>query len=281
VLSLAFLAGLVAAFNPCGFVLLPAYLASIILANDVNGTRWMYHARAIKFSLGMALGFVGVFGGFALLLSSISSSIVKFLPAVTVIVGIVLMSLSLSLIRGKTLMVRKLVNPNIAPTPQWLSQIGYGVSFALASLSCTVGPFLAITAAAITRTNVLSILTLFLVYSIGMGSVVLVLSLLVTTAKSGLINKLKRSQGRVTSASGYLLLIVGIYETWYGWYEIRVLRGNNASDPFVSSVISVQSKITQWISTFGIGSIILSILLITASLLVFGVKKGGLNPPLK
>lgn len=272
-ISLAFLAGILAAFNPCGFVLLPAYLMSIIVGEDGNEDRWTYNARAIRFSVGMTIGFIGVFGGFALFLSSISNSIEKFLPTVTVIIGLSLTALAIFLILGKTLVIRKLANPNIAPTRQWVSQAGYGISFALASLSCTVGPFLAITASAISQHNLMGILTLFVSYSVGMGSVVLVLSLLVASARSELINRLKQSQGKISSLSGYLLLLVGVYEIWYGWYEIRILRGNNSSDPIISFAISIQSKITQWIAGFGTIYLLVAALGISTTLVLMGRRK--------
>lgn len=267
-LSLAFLAGVLAAFNPCGFVLLPAYLTSIILGEEIQGNRWAADFRAIKFSVGMTLGFIGVFGSFALLLSSISTSIERYLPFFTLIVGFFLIVISVFLIMGKSLILRKLANPNIAPTRGWFSQIGYGVSFALASLSCTVGPFLAITAAAISKGNVLSTFTLFTTYAVGMGSVVLLLALLVVTARLGLITKLKRSQGKISRFSGYFLLTVGFYEAWYGWYEIRILRGSNSSDPVVSFVTSLQSKVTQWLANLGSATIIVSILSLCTGLLI-------------
>ena len=273
-LSLAFLAGVLAAFNPCGFALLPAYLTSIIVGDESDGRRFGADLRAIKFSFGMTVGFVGVFGGFALLITSISSSIERYLPFATLFVGAVLIIISLSLISGRTLIFRKFANPNIAPTRGWLSQIGYGLSFALASLSCTVGPFLAITAAAIAKGEILSTLALFSTYAIGMGSVVLFLALLVVTAQSGLINKIKRAQGRISTLSGYLLLVVGLYEAWYGWYEIRILRGDNSSDPIVSFAISIQSTVSQWLANLGSGVLIVALSTLTVSLFIAGRRRG-------
>ncbi len=119
----------------------------------------------------------------------------------------------------------------------------------------------------------MSTLTLFLTYSIGMGGVVLVLSLLVASARSGLINKLKQSQGKISSLSGFLLLLVGLYEIWYGRYEIRILHGNNSSDPIISFAISIQSKVTQWISNFGTLSLIVSVLVISTTLMLIGRRK--------
>lgn len=271
--SLAFLAGVLAAFNPCGFVLLPAYLASIIIGDNKSEPGWMNHLRALKFSAGMTSGFIGVFGGFALLLSSVAGSILPYLPYVTVAVGVILILISLSLIFGQTLILRKLANPNIAPTKGWVSQIGYGISFALASLSCTIGPFLAITSAAIANGNVVRTGMLFVVYAIGMGSVVLILALSVSTARIGFINKLKRSQGKISKFSGYFLLLVGLYQSWYGVYEIRILRGDNSSDPIISFAVSIQSKITQSIANLGTGPIILSVLLISSILLFVSARR--------
>jgi len=273
VFSLAFLAGVLAAFNPCGFVLLPAYLASIIIGDNKSEPEWMTHLRALKFSAGMTSGFIGVFGGFALLLSTVSGSILPYLPYVTVAVGVILILISLSLIFGQTLILRKLANPNIAPTKGWISQIGYGISFALASLSCTIGPFLAITSAAIANGDVFRTFMLFVVYAMGMGSVVLLLALSVSTTRTGFINKLKRSQGKISILSGYFLLLVGLYQSWYGVYEIRILRGDNSSDPIISFAISIQSKITQSIANLGTGNIILFVALSTSVLLILSFRK--------
>jgi cytochrome c-type biogenesis protein len=277
VLSLAFLAGVLAAFNPCGFVLLPAYLTSIILGEEIPGNRWADDFRAVKFSAGMTLGFIGVFGSFALLLTSISTSIERYLPFFTLLVGFFLIIISVFLVMGKSLILRKLANPNIAPTRGWLSQIGYGVSFALASLSCTVGPFLTITAAAISKRDALSTFALFTTYAIGMGSVVLLLGLLVVTARLELITKLKRSQGKISTFSGYFLLVVGFYEGWYGWYEIRILHGNNSSDPIVSFVTILQSKVTQWLANLGFVTIFLGILSLSMVLLITNFRKQKLK----
>lgn len=277
-ISLAFLAGVLAAFNPCGFVLLPAYLTSIILGENSTKRTLVHNARAAKFSIGMTLGFIGVFGIFALVLTSFSGVMAKILPFLTITIGILLIIIALSLIRDKILVLRKLANPNTSPTQTWSSQIGYGISFALASLSCTVGPFLAITATAIRSRDAFKIFSLFLSYSLGMGSVVLVLALLVAAAKSRLIDKIKRSQRKISIISGYFLFFVGFYEIWYGWYEIRILRGTTNKDPVISFMVSIQSSITQKISNIGTGPLVLGAALITSTLLILGLIKRDRKP---
>jgi cytochrome c biogenesis protein CcdA len=148
ILALALVAGAVAAFNPCGFALLPAYLALLVAEGPGTGrgSRGAVLARAVRFSAGMTVGFVAVFGLFGAVITSLAISVEPYLPVVTVVMGVVLVGLGGWLLAGRSLAVPGLAGRGRAPTWTWGSQIGYGVSFALASLSCTIAPFLAVTA---------------------------------------------------------------------------------------------------------------------------------------
>ena len=261
--SLSLLAGALAAFNPCGFVLLPAYLTSLILSGDEDERKASTYVRATRFSLGMTVGFIGVFGGFALLVAPIAGSVEKYLPIITIFVGIALLGLAIPLILGKTLFFKKLANPNIAPKKNWLSQVGYGVTFALVSLSCTVGPFLAITATAIGTKNPIKIISIFITYALGMGIIVLTLALLVATAETRIFAIIRRSQGLIGRVSGVFLLAVAAYEIWYGFYEIRILSGRANSDPVITFASGIQSKITQFLAGLGVPFLISLLLLLT------------------
>ena len=105
--------------------------------------------RAVRFAAGMTVGFVAVFGLAGLVLSTLALSIEPYLPIVTVVIGVVLVGVGGWLLAGKHLAVPGLAGHGTAPTSTWWSQIGYGVSFALASLSCTIAPFLALTASSL------------------------------------------------------------------------------------------------------------------------------------
>ncbi len=262
--SLALLAGALATFNPCGFVLLPAYLTSLILNGDLNERKASVYLRAIRFSLGMTVGFIGVFGGFALVVAPIAGSLQKFLPIITIIVGIAMLGLAIPLILGKTFFFKKLANPNIAPKENWLSQVGYGLTFALLSLSCTIGPFLGITAAAITTKSPIKIFSTFTTYALGMGIIVLTLALAVAAADTRILAIIRRSQGLIGRFSGVFLLAVAAYVIWYGYYEIRIFSGQITSDPIITFAIGIQSRITQLISGLGVPFLISLFVLLTA-----------------
>jgi cytochrome c biogenesis protein CcdA len=61
-------------------------------------------------------------------------------------IGVLLVGVGTWLVAGRHLALPGLAGRGTAPTAGWWSQVGYGVSFALASLSCTIAPFLAVTA---------------------------------------------------------------------------------------------------------------------------------------
>lgn len=258
ILALALVAGAVAAFNPCGFALLPAYLALLVAEGPGagSGSRGAVLARAVRFSAGMTVGFVAVFGLFGAVITSLAISVEPYLPVVTVVMGVVLVGLGGWLLAGRSLAVPGLAGRGRAPTWTWGSQIGYGVSFALASLSCTIAPFLAVTAGSLRGAGVWGIAGSYLAYALGMGTVVLTLALAVSTARSSVSAAMRRAGPVISRLTGILLLVAGGYVAWYGWFELRVLSGRAGSDPVVSAAVGVQTAISRWVAGLGPGGLL-------------------------
>jgi cytochrome c-type biogenesis protein len=249
VLGLALVAGAVAAFNPCGFALLPAYLGLIVAGPAPGRTPAVGHA--VRFALGMTTGFGAVFGLAGLVLGSVTASVQRYLPVLTVLIGAVLVGVGLWLLDGRHLAVPGLAGHASAPTPRWTSQVGFGVSFALASLSCTLAPFLAVTAGALRAGGPVEVAGTFLVYALGMGTVVTALAVAVALARSSLVGSLRRASALISRGSGALLLAAGAYVAWYGWFEIRVLAGATDGDPVIEMASAVQGSLTRWVAATG------------------------------
>lgn len=283
-LALALVAGAVAAFNPCGFALLPAYLSVLVAgtpdeSENVRATR-AAAVRAIRFAVGMTIGFVAVFGLFGAVVTPLALSIERYLPYVTVVIGGALIGLGVWLLLGHSLAIRGLAGRGTGPTQRWGSQIGYGVTFALASLSCTIAPFLAVTSTALGAASWVNAMGAFVAYGLGMGTVVLVLALAVATSSAGVAAKMRRAGPIITRLSGVLLVIAGAYVTWYGWFEIRVLAGASVDDPIVSAGLEIQGKVTQWVSGLGAGPILLlagSLAVIVSIVVVSARRRSGQN----
>ena len=270
-LALALVAGAVAAFNPCGFALLPAYLTMLVAAPAGPPGHRAAATRAVRFTTGMTVGFVAVFGSFALVVAPLALSIERWLPVLTVMIGVILIALAGWLLAGGTLAGPRLNRKGQAPSVTWVSQIGYGVTFALASLSCTVAPFLAATTSALRADSLTGVVAVFLAYALGMGPVVGVLALAAVTAGSTATTRLRRAAPLISRFSGALLLLAGAYVAWYGWFELRVLAGTTVDDPVVSAAIGVQAALSRAVAglgVVGIGGAAVAVLAVTGALVL-------------
>lgn len=249
-LSIAFVAGVLAAFNPCGFALLPAYLSVLVVGGqDQNPSRAAAYLRAARFSAGMALGLVTVFAAFALVVTPLSLSIEEYLPIFTAVIGMSLVLLGVQLFRGKSITLRRFLNPNIAPKQEFVTQVGYGVTFALGSLSCTIGPFLAISSTALASGSPLTIVLTFGLYGLGMAAVVLILALITAATNKALIARIRSATPVIEKISAALVFVVGLYITVYAWYEIQSYAGKSADNPIIEFALSIQGTLVQWAVT--------------------------------
>ncbi len=249
--TLALVAGAVAAVNPCGFALLPAYLG-LLVADDPGEeparTTPSRVGRALLFALCMTAGFVAVFGIFGAAVAPLALSVERYLPVVTVVVGVALAVLGAWMLMGRTLAVPGLARAGRAPGRTWRSQVVYGVSFALVSLSCTVAPFLAVTSTALRAGSVPGVVVTFVAYAVGMGVVVAALAVAVAGAHEAVTRAMRRAGGALSRVGAALLVVAGLYVAWYGWFEIRVLSGGRADDPIVAAATRIQARLARTVA---------------------------------
>jgi len=245
--ALAFAAGLVAALNPCGFALLPAYLALVVRGDRAGG--WDVVGRALVATAAMTLGFLAVFGAFGLLTVTVATRLERYLPYATVVIGIVLVALGVWLLAGRRLAAASF-GGRWAPTARIGSMLGYGVAYACASLGCTIGPFLAVTGAALRGGR--DALTVYLAYAAGFGLLVGVLAVAVALARSALIDRMRRITRYASRISGALLVAVGLYVGYYGYYEVRLVESDaSASDPVLAAAGRLQGTLAGWVHQYG------------------------------
>jgi cytochrome c biogenesis protein CcdA len=274
--GLGFAAGLVAAVNPCGFAMLPAYLLLVVRGHR-NGERTGPLGgigRALGATAGMALGFLTVFGVFGALTISAATTVQRYLPYATVVIGVVLVALGIWLLSGRelTALTPRPLGPRWAPTQQGsriAGMYGYGISYAIASLSCTIGPFLAVTAAGLRSGSVVTGVSIYLAYVAGLTLVVGVLAVAAATASSALADRLRRILPFVNRIGGALLVLVGLYVGYYGLYELRLL--NTAADPrdaVITAAGRLQGVLAGWVHQHGVWPWIVALVALVAAALV-------------
>ena len=98
-LLLALGAGALAALNPCGFALLPAWLT--LLVDRDTRTRSDAVVRSLALSAAMTTGFVAVFGLFGAVVVPLALSLKQYLPWATIVIGAVLVGLGVVLLSGR------------------------------------------------------------------------------------------------------------------------------------------------------------------------------------
>lgn len=268
--AIALGAGMLAALNPCGFALFPAYLTMLLQTEDAS--RALAVARAVKLTAAMTAGFAAVFAVFGLAIAPVASSVQEYLPWFTIGLGVVLVGVGGWLLAGRSLTGPRSRARGGAPiTGTVRSMFGFGVSYALASLSCTIAPFLAVVVSAFRSESMAAGAALFLLYAGGMGLVVGTAAVAVALARTSLVGRMRRAGRFIPLASGVLLVVVGAYVAWYGWWEIRVLRGGDVDDPVIDVALDLQLRMAQAVDSWGAPDFAVAL----AILVVLGVATSG------
>lgn len=238
--ALAFTAGLVATVNPCGFAMLPAYLSYFIGLSDDDVAEGGATAvrRGLTIGAVVSAGFLLVFGLVGTLLTLGMRSIIGLLPWAAMVIGIGIGILGIAMLAGYEPVVNLPKLGRAREGRRYSAVFVFGISYAVASLSCTLPIFLVVVAGAIPRTNLVSGVLLFVVYGIGMSLVLVVVTLALALGKRGLVQWLRRSAAYVNRISGAVLLLAGVYIVWF-W-------ATNLSDPLAAS--GPVSVVERWSS---------------------------------
>lgn len=186
---------------------------------------------------------------------SAATAVQRYLPYATVLIGLALIALGgwLLLGRGLTALTPRSLGVRWAPTVRLGSMYGYGISYAVASLSCTIGPFLAVTGAGLRGGSVVGSVAIYLAYVAGLTLVVGVLAVAAATASSALADRLRRILPFVNRISGALLVVVGLYVGYYGLYELRLIAGvgANPQDAVIAAAGRLQGALAGWVNQHG------------------------------
>jgi cytochrome c biogenesis protein CcdA len=276
-LAYAFGVGMVATVNPCGFAMLPAYLSFFLGLEEADDDTRGSVVHALIIGATVTAGFLLVFGTLGILLDGALSSLQDWLPWVTIVLGALLVLLGAALLTGRSVTLR-------IPTPrqrgdgsQLLSVFVFGVSYALVSLSCTIPLFIAAVAPSFTDANFASGVAAFLAYGLGMGVVLIALTVALALAKHSLVRNLRKVLPYVYKVSGVLLVLAGLYVAYYGWYELRVRTGETSGGGAAQVVFDWNASISNWVQQ--VGPVRLGILLAAGVGVVVALTMGTRRRP--
>lgn len=249
-------AGAVAAFNPCGFAMLPAYLGYFLGLDSDDETNTAHNVgRAMLVALTLTLGFVLFFGLIGVLTSTVVSqgTIYERIPWVTLIFGILLIPLGIAMFFGFEPKVNLPRFQKGGKSRDLPSIFVFGISYAAVSLSCTAPIFLGAVIGSFTRASFVEGASAFIAYAVGMGLVITILTLAMAVFRAGVANAFRKVLPYVNKASGVLLVLTGIFLIIYARWELSTFSSTGEINDgwLVREATQLQATITNWVNNFG------------------------------
>jgi cytochrome c biogenesis protein CcdA len=223
-LGYAFVAGMVASVNPCGFVLLPAYLGYYL---GENHAAHRPTTRALAVSGTMTASFTLLFGLAGIAAALAASALTSSLPWIGMAVGAGLILLGGVLASGRELTTS--LGPRMAQHLRTATRnrslggyAAYGAAYGLASLGCTLPVFLAVVGTSLQVHGLADAIWQFVLFGLGMGTVLAVLTIATAWTGDGLIRRARTLGRYIGWASAVLLWLAGAYIVYYWLTGIRL-----------------------------------------------------------
>lgn len=246
-LGLAFAAGLVATINPCGFAMLPAYLSFFLGLEDSEPGEDRRAGITATLRVGgiVSLGFFVVFGVTGVLINAGARAIIDWIPYLALGVGVAMVALGVAMWRGYELDVGFFKVQRGTAGRDAKSVFTFGVSYAVASLSCTLPVFLSVVVGSIASTSFVGGFATYIVYGAGMSVLLMGVTLAVALAKQGVVIRLKSMLRHVHRVSAAFLVVAGLYIVWFWIDDLSSDPGDQGTAAGI--VEGWSSSLTNWI----------------------------------
>jgi cytochrome c biogenesis protein CcdA len=224
-LGYAFGAGMVASVNPCGFFMLPAYVAYYLgLDNE------MYASLSLAKRLGRSIvvggitscGFMVVFGVLGGVTALFGSIMTRYFPGTGLLIGVGMIVLGVwLLLTRKTLGIMAASRVVVVPRKTAFNMLSFGMAYAVASLSCTLPIFLVVVGSAFSSKGIAASLGQFSAYAFGMSSVLIIVTVAAAFFGSFVISGFRKISQYSNLVSSFLLIFAGFYIVYY-WLSYGV-----------------------------------------------------------
>ena len=247
--------GMVATVNPCGFAMLPAYLSYFLgLEGGDDESPTASFGGALRVAAAVSAGFLAVFAVAGTIVRTVDAGLVyENMPWVSIVIGLALLVLGVAMVGGFELVTRlpKLDRGGRSRTIG--SMFVFGVSYAVASIGCTLPLFLSAVAGTIETQSLLDGVVVFLIYALGMAVVLTALTVAIALARTSIVRFLRRAQQYVGRVAGGLVALAGGYVAFYGWEELRSYRQPGAvpESGVTDTVTGWSYDISDWVNDVG------------------------------
>jgi cytochrome c biogenesis protein CcdA len=239
---------MVAAVNPCGFILLPTYLMYFLgLQGAMPGSQRATMRRAVTVSAAVSAGFLSVFLVAGVVSYHFTSWINENAKYATGAIGAALLVLGVAMLFGYKLpfMTPRLDSGGEGGPKQTVSAMFvYGIAYAVASIGCTIGLFIATVFSTTRRDGIVSGVGNMLAYGAGMALLVSALTIALASANTGLLKLLRGSLQYVDRIAAAFVVLSGLYLLWYFyWVDVK-----EEGDPITDWALERQAQATAFLT---------------------------------
>lgn len=221
ILAANFLLGVFAFFSPCGFPMLPAYVAYYLPRGEgAHPSLARALGRGVGGGILAALGALLVLGIIGALAIAIGSPFKQRVVLLDLIGGLVVLTLGILLLTGKGPSFKIPFSP--AKTRGALGILGFGALYAGVAASCVAPVFIGVVVAALHAPTTLDAVLEVGAYAAGLATLLLLVTILISTAQDAVVRAMKRVLPYTEKVSGALLTLVGLYLVSY-WARVEGL----------------------------------------------------------
>lgn len=272
----AFALGLAAALNPCGFPLLPAYLAVFLAGEDTTVPARML--RALRAAVMMTCGFVLVFAVAGIAVAAGLRLGLAWTPYFTAALGLILLVVGVVGAAGKSVRLPAIALP-FRSGRGLVAMAGYGAAFAATSLGCALPLFLAAASPSVTEASAVGPVIAALAYAIGMGIFVAACSVVAAVLGAEAVRLAGRQFARfVPRIASALLIVVGSYLLAYGTQlVVRPDAPHSLSSYVAGTADALGSAVSA--SPLVVGATATVIVVLALAGIALGRRRRTPNPP--
>jgi Cytochrome c biogenesis protein len=265
VVGYAFTLGMVGVLNPCGFPLLPAYLALFVTGERVDWRSRLL--RGVRAGGCVSVGFLVVFLLVGILAASAVTAIIAWVPWLMILIGIGLVGVGIITVAGRPVALH-LPALGFRGGRGAGAMIGFGASYALASLSCSLPLFLAGVLGVFTSTSFAGGLAAFAAYALGMGVFVTAAGVATSLIGGTVVGRLRPLVRILPRLAGAIVLIAGGYLVFYWAHELLAPTQRSG---VIAAAQSVQNTVSTWIGDAALPLGIAMSCVVVGSLIVLAV----------